>query len=314
MNDLDDAGLGPRSPQLYSWAEVHATTGGLKDVGIDQILKGRIDSKYDLPVEGKCGLLGCERVHGLGYIFAIPGGGYVNVGHCCADRHAKDQKDALDSMKRDFSDWTNEQSRKISLELLVEDAQEKIRWLAEVEPVAVRGTALRNSFLREFRGQVEIDILQRAQKKLPRVERQVSVSASTRDAQRAMIQGGRVDVVAENIRVAKFEVSHIGDLRGLDIFVPQRDPVSLWIRFQTSVNVVLGAENGDLDAEDLRILNRIRREFGAQFNDLSASMRAADDFFSQKNLDVVRDMPINRGKGISRIVVSGNEIRVLREQ
>lgn len=311
FDDDDDRNLGPRMPAAKSWEDVQEITGGLRNVPIEEILNGRIDSEYELPPTGKCGLLNCEQQHGWGYIFAIPGRRYVNIGNVCADRHAPE---AIASMKYKFNAWKDERSRAESLRQLLADAADKRAWLDSVEPQVVRGTALRNSFLKEFRGRLELDILERANKRRPHVEHQVSICASSQEVRRAMLQGGRVDVAEANIHVARFEVKHIGDLRGLDLFIPQRDPVSLWTRFRTSVEVLLQAANSDQSTEDMRMLHRIRRDFAGQYNDLVASLRAVEEFFSQKNLNLIMRMPINRGAGITSIRVDGDRISVSRVQ
>ena len=62
----------------------------------------------------------------------------------------------------------------------------------------------------------------------------------------------------------------------------------------------------------MRSLQRARREFGPQSNDVTASLKEVEDFFSEKNLQIVKNMPLNRGQDIERIEVIGSDIRVVR--
>ena len=309
MSQVDgESALGPQAPIPTCWADVNAITGGLSNVAKELIAKGRIDREYHFEPTGQCGRASCERTHGWGYIIALPGMHYVNIGHCCCANYAPGWK----VMHRDFRDRQNAYAAEQAFRPLQQDAQAKASWLEGMADEARSLTELRNLFLRELKGGVADEIIKRAQELRPRVERHVSISAKDRQARGAMLHGGRVDVAESTVRVARFEVHHLGDLVGLGAFKPMCDPMARWTRLHTLIALIARAEYDCSDRDDRKALMRAGRDFGSFSNDLLASIGDVRAFFAPKNLQLVCKLSVARGQGITSIEVSNSAVLVRR--
>jgi len=305
--------LGPKltPPHKWTWEAIDEMTGGLKDVPNQAILGGRIDHEYRCKTWGSCGRKSCRKSHGWGFIVAIAGRRYVNIGHNCRDKYASPE---WDRMVKDFRDRQGAEYQAKAIAQLLLDAKSKLGWHRSIEVDVLGRTNLRNSFRQQLQGGVLTEIERRANKRDPRVVHEVSISAAMQDAKRAMLGGGRVDKVEENIRVSRFETRHIGDLVGLEIFVPMKDPLSLWKRFGTLLTTIIDSEPLLEDPDVLRAMIKAGRDLVPWGNDILASIAATDQFFSEKNLRVVSEMLSARTLDIEQIAVAnGNEVVVMRK-
>lgn len=297
--------LGPIAPPPKDWRHLNEITGGTSNVSDDELVKGRIDREYHFKERGPCGRAGCKTLHGWGCVWAIPGRRYVAIGHDCRDHLSAE----IEEKYSEFAARQRAEAKARSYADLLETAKAKQEWHRDLEGTAKRWSSLRTSFQREFQGAIVSEIEQRAAKLNTRVELQRSVSRRAMEAERVRVVGGRVDVVDANVRVSKFEIVHLGDLRGLSIFVPLQDPLSAWHSLRLLINAVLAVQvevaNADLD----KWLTKATRDFGPKSNDLTASLAAAEAFFTDANLALITKTLSARNQGLERISVIDDAVR-----
>jgi hypothetical protein len=145
------------------------------------------------------------------------------------------------------------------------------------------------------------------------VEREVKLSEAEREVRRAMLLGGQVDKTDNDVHVPIFETRRVGQLAGLDIFRPLRDPRSLAERLEKLIRTLLIESEDPLASQALiKSMQKSMRDFGLYSRDVETSIEAAGSFFSRANLDVLMQAPLVRSQGVLRIEIDGDEIRFIR--
>lgn len=191
MSDDSDS-LGPRRPRPINWDEVLTITGGLKDVPIEEIERGRPDWHYEFSATDMraCGRKGCETKHADGWVVAISGGRYVNIGHDCAQKYAK--VDLWQDSLRAYRSRQLADAQSAAFVHVREQAQTKQHWLDNA-PEVERAIWLYESFLVAAKGPLLKEIEQRADKMRTTVERDFKLTDEEIATRRVQLSGAKVE-------------------------------------------------------------------------------------------------------------------------
>jgi hypothetical protein len=279
---------------------------GKRDVSIEQIQAGRIVRKYDFKDWGACGRAGCRREHGFGYIVALLGGGFINIGHDCADKYADAEKWA--KMLSDFDATTLREAHEVAIAQALNAAQLKQHWLDnDAKQVIEDAIALHASFCRDAGPVLLREIEKRAEKGRSLIEYEHRLTPEEHEVRRIAAQ--RID--QPEVSVPWTEMRPLGDLKGLLCFRPGRTPSETSVRLQRLVTVLI--EWVRREGEDTKLLMQQTRELGPMTRDLEDSLRATRDFFSPGNLETLMRLPAIKSQGIITIErVGPGEVRVVR--
>jgi len=296
----------PRPAQPLSWADVHGIVGDVKDVSIERIKAGKIAWKYDFKDLGTCGRAGCHQQHLSGAVVALRGGGFINIGHCCATKYVGE---AWERMLSDYEASANRSAHEKANAMALDEAQRKQYWLDENKGLI--GDAI--SILASFRSQAGPRFLQeierRAEKGRSVIEFERRLTPDEHEARCIALQ--RVD--KPTVNVPWTETQRLGDIKGLSCFRPGRGPADACLKLQRLVTVLLTWASRDGDGEDTKLLQQQTRLLAPLTRDLEDSLRATRDFFLQANLDTMMNLQLMRYQGIQALERAGpREIRIHR--
>lgn len=310
MTEGDDE-FGPLRPQPKSWEDVHEMTGGLKDVPIEEIERGRHDWEYHFSSADmrKCGRLGCEQEHAHGWIVALRGRRYVNIGNCCFRKYAR--PDLFSSGAVAHRERRQEEARVSALLTVVDEAQRKLHWIDNAPEISL-AIARIESFSAAATGPFLREIERRAEKMETRVTREVRLTDEQMEVRQEMQRGARASNEPGPF-VSRFETQDVGHLTGLSCFRMGRDPKTLRNRLQTLARTLLSWKPKAEDKDARRAMSKAMREFGPYTNDLIQSVRATEQFFSESNLRIIKQLPVVRSQGIASIEFDdGGAVRITR--
>lgn len=296
----EDNEFGPIRQQPKNWDEVFAITNGLKDIPIEEIERGRHDWEYHFPSNDmrSCGRIGCEQLHAHGWVVALQGRRYVNIGNCCFRKYAN--PDLFSEGGKAHRERRQAEARVAALLNVRDEAQQKLHWLDDNAPEIERAIILYDSFIAAANGPLLREIERRAERMDTRVMRDVKLTDTDIEIRREMLRGDRPEGEPGPF-VPRFEAKHLGDISGMVCFRPGRDPKSLRQRLQLLAITLLtwAPKNQDKDAR--RAMSKAMREFGPYTTDLNQSILAIQQFFSEENLRIVMLLKVVQSQGIVSI-------------
>ena len=296
--------FGPRHPtKPKSWDEIFAITGSLKGVPIEEIEVGRIDWEYELSTSDmrKCGRVGCERDHAHGWIVALQGSRYVNIGNDCAHKYANAEK--WRSGVTRYKERIRKDARDAAIAEARDEAQ-KIQYWLDTDPKIEKAISLHQSWTDQTKGSLHNEIVRRAEKGKPEIERARKLSDSQVEQRRVMLTGGRVDR-ATSPYVATVEAVRVATLAGLDCFKPMRDPAELKRRLMIRAKQLLVTMPHEDEAKKVKDLAAATRELIPLKNALVRSEQATLAFFTPENFAAVMQLEQTRAQGIVSIQLIG---------
>lgn len=296
---LEDLAQVPPRPKC--WDEVLAITDGLKGVPIEQIVRGRVDWEYHFDVNDMrpCGRYGCEQKHAHGWLVALPGWRFVNIGHDCAQKYALADARLWSSKISCYRERLRAEARTAALVEARDQAQRKLYWLDNTPAIEV-SIALHESFLQQAQGPFLDEIEKRAERGLSAIERDRRLSENEIQMRRAMLGGTRSEG-EPGPYVAPVEKVVLGEIEGLDCFRPQRSPRVLRSQLQRLVDTLLAWSPADDDLAAQRSLVRATRELAPLSNQLNSSLVAVGQFFNESNLNTLMLLDVIRSQGITSI-------------
>jgi hypothetical protein len=310
-DDSDE--LGPRQPRPCSWDEVFAITGGLKDVSIEEIERGRADWNYHFSSKDMrpCGRKGCETLHCNGWVVAIKGRRYVNIGSDCAKLYAN--VDLWDRSLREYRSRQVADAQAAALVRVREQAQEKQYWLdnaAEVE----RAIWLYESFVAAASGPLLRELERRADKMQTSIERDFKLTEDEIETRRVQLAGSKF-YDEPGPYVAPIERRSIGELVGLHCFRWGRAPRLMRNSLQSLVTTLLSWSPKPSDKNAELATLRAMRDLGPYSNDLNESVVATQQFFSDANLRTLMKLDVARSQGMLSVELDESQrtVRIVRK-
>jgi len=306
-----DNEFGPLAGRPKNWADVLAITQGVTGISIAVIEQGRLDWEYNFGSADMrpCGRDGCEQDHGHGWVVAIAGKSYVNIGNDCAHRYAHAetwQKKLTVYRGRERAD-----ARAQAIVMAREAAQQKLYWL-DTTPEIEQAISLHDSFASQAQGPLYLEIEKRAEKGLTRIEREVTLSDEERSARQVMLAGFRAEDKPAPY-VAATEHQLVAEIGGLECFRRSRSPKHLRSRLQQLVKTLLTSLPADEDGAATRSLMEATRELAPLSNQLNTSLKATHAFFSDSNLRKLMHLGVIKRQGIVAIVRNGpDQVQITR--
>jgi len=291
--------FGPRHPRPKTWADILAITGGLSGVPIEEIEAGRVDWEYQQSAADmrKCGRKGCQRDHAHGWIVALPGNRYVNIGNDCACKYANADKWST-GVKR-YREQERTDARDAAILEARDQAQRVEYWLSN-DPEIKKAIALYMSWCDQAKGSLHQEIVRRAEKGKCDVERFQKLTTVQMEQRRVMLLGGRVDQV-DDPYIARAETVKVATLKGLECFRPLNNPVELRRRLLLSARQLLVAMPAEENSKKVKELVSATRELVPLKNALVKSVRAAQAFFTTDNFAAVMQLDQIKPQGITAI-------------
>ncbi len=307
----ESVGFARLPPKPKNWEEVFAITGGLDDIPISLIERGRLDHNYQFDSKDlrPCGRQGCKQKHANGWIVAIEGQRFVHIGNDCAQKYAN--PDIWDQRLGEYKARVEKDARDQALVQARDEAQRKLHWL-DSDDVLDEMISLFESFSVEAKGPLLDEIEQRAEKNRTKIEIEVRLSQEQRDLQRVMALGAQFDVEGNGPYASASDLVTVAELAGLTCFKNGKSPRYLKLQLLRHADVLLKWFPPAGDRDGVRALMRSTRELGPAGNGLNESKVAAQKFFSQDNLQALMKLEVIRKQGITSIERVGNRIRIVR--
>ncbi|WP_440976319.1 hypothetical protein [Pseudoxanthomonas winnipegensis] len=294
----------PVPPRPRGWDEVFGITGHLRDVPIDQIERGRVDWEYSFDSKDMrpCGRKGCEQKHAHGWVVALSGRRFVNIGNDCARQYA--QAGLWSSKINTYRERVSAEARIAALLDVRDEAQRKQYWLDNT-PEIKHAINLYESFVQQVGRSFLNEIERRAERGHRIIERDKRLSEQDLQLRRAMLSGSRAES-EPGPYVAAIEKVTVGELVGLECFRSSGSPRELHSRLQRLVTTLLkwSPAEGDRDAQ--RSLVRAKRDLGPLSNQLNSCLVAVKNFFSDPNLKSLMLLEVTRSQGITSIALDEN--------
>ncbi|HVI60427.1 MAG TPA: hypothetical protein VM619_16355 [Luteimonas sp.] len=302
----------PVPPRPKSWDDVFAITNELREVPIEEIVRGRVDWEYDFDAKDMrpCGRKGCEQKHAHGWLVALPGRRFVHIGNDCAQKYALADASLWSANVNNYRERVRAEARTAALIEARDKAQRKQYWLDNT-PGIDAAIALHESFIRQASGPLLDEIEKRAERGLSVIERDRRLSEDELQMRRTMLSGARAEG-EPGPYVAAVEKIAVGDIEGLDCFRPQGSPRELQSQLQRLVNALLAWSPAEGDLAAQRSLVRATGELAPLSNRLNSSLVAVDRFFSGPNLKTLMLLDVVRSQGITSIKLDGNFAVVIK--
>lgn len=290
-------------PKPMNWQDVFGITGCLRDVPIEQIERGRVDWEYNFDPKDQrsCGRMGCEQKHAHGWLVALPGLRFVNIGNDCARKYASAGlwSASIDSYRERIS----AEARAKAFAEVRDAAQQKQYWLDNT-PEIQSAIAVFESFASQARGPLLSEIERRAERGLALIERDRRLSDEEIELRHAMASAARLDGKPAPY-VATVEKVTVGTIEGLECFRPQASPRALHSLLQQLVSTLLKWQPADDDRDANRSLVTAMRNLAPLSNGLNMSLKAVERFFTNSNLTALRSLEVARSQGIVSISLNG---------
>jgi len=291
---------------------VFAITCGLKNIPIDEIVRGRVDWGYHFDSKDMrpCGRQSCEQKHAHGWLVALPGRRFVHIGHDCAQKYALADANLWSANVSNYRERVRAEARTAALIDARDKAQRKQYWLDNTPEIEGK-IALHESFLRQASGPLLDEIEKRAERGLSVIERDRRLTEDELQMRRAMLSGARVDG-EPGPYVAAVEKVVVGAIEGLECFRPQGSPRVLQSQLQRLVQTLLAWSPAEGDLAAQRSLVRATGELAPLSNRLNSSLVAVDRFFSESNLKTLMLLDVIRSQGITSMEIVQSAVIVKR--
>ena len=305
VEDFDPIPLRPKC-----WDDVVAITEGRGDVPISVIERGRVDWKYEFSASDMrpCGRAGCHQDHANGWLVALPGGGFINIGKDCAAKYA--HAEMWEARVALFNERIAADARTKAVLEARDEAQRKL-YAIDNMPELDAAIALHDSFIREAKGPLLREIEERAERGKSSVERERRLSPEEIELRKAMLMGSAAaDGPAPH--VASVERVHVADIAGLQCFRPGHGPRERRDRLLRLIDTLLKWSPAAGDIESARALQRATRELAPDSNALNSSLIATQQFFSNRNLQALMELDVTRRQAIVSIERDATGIRIRR--
>lgn len=295
--------LGPVPLRPKSWEDIFAITKGLRGIPIEEIERGRVDWEYHFDAKDMrpCGRKGCEQRHAHGWLVALSGQRFVNIGNDCALKYA--HAGLWSSSVSTYRERIGAEARTAALLKVRDEAQRKQYWLDNT-PEIDDAIALYDSFVRQARGSLLDEIEKRAERGLTLIERDKRLSDQELQLRREMLSGSRTEG-GPGPYVSAVEKVAVGALEGLECFRPQGSPRELEAQLQRLVSTLLTWSPAADDRDAQRSLVRATRDLAPLSNRLNSSLVAVVKFFSESNLQSLMLLNVTRSQGIVSIRRNG---------
>lgn len=307
---MDYEDLAPVPPRPANWTELFAITGGLMDIPIEVIERGRADHPYHFSSTElkKCGRRGCERRHCNGFLVAISGRRFVHIGHCCARRYVTDP-DRWNANLRAMRRRAHEEAQAEAMVLASREAQRTLHWM-DNDPTIDSAIRALESFLQQAGGPIRAELEKRAEKGRVQVEIHRRLSAEERDAKRVMVAGHESD--NKPIWVDAFEPVIVGELVGIQCLRPRRGPRELKGILETMIWTLLKWDPTAPGALDVKAVQQAVRELGTCTRDLKESIRNVEKFLTPRNLELICRLDVSRSQGVRSIHRKEDSLEIVR--
>lgn len=305
---MDSSGFDPLPPRPTNWAEVFAITGSRVDVPIELIERGQRAWEYTFGSKDMrgCGRKSCPQEHGWGWIVALPGGGFTNIGHDCADRYAN--KDLWQASLKVYRARLNREARHQAIAAAREAAQQVFFYL-ERSDTLTEANALYESFVEVAPGPLLNEIIKRADRGETRVEVEHYFTESEREIRRAQLDGDRPEG-APSVRVPHMELRTLGDLVGLRAFKGGRSPKEIGIRVGRLAESLLRRDPSEDDVDGRKALDEDRSALQDLQRSLVTMVTESMRFFSEANLKLLVRLPLAKRLGIRGLSVRDGRVHI----
>lgn len=293
----------PVPPRPKGWDDLFEITHGLHGIPIEEIERGRVDYEYTFSSNDlrPCGRLGCEQKHCHGWLVALAGGRFVNIGNDCALKYA--QAGLWSSSIRNYREQEASRARAVALVEVREQAQGKQYWL-DNSPEVDRAIALLQSFSVQARGGLLKELERRAERGHVDIESERRLTDDEVQLRRAMLAGRRTEDEPMPY-LPTVERVVVGRIEGLECVKGNGNPERLRMDLQRLVETLLKWSPAQKDRSAQRALLQATRDLAPLSNRLNSSIVAAGRFFTESNLETLMRLEIIRSQGIQSIKLDG---------
>lgn len=299
---MDREGFASKPIRPKCWDDLFEITNHLMDVPISEIEQGRLDWEYEFSSGDlrACGRQGCKQGHAHGWLVALAGRRFVNIGIDCAQKYGNNA--IWKSMIDGYKEGRRKEARGQAVASARDRAQELLNRI-DTDVSLSQKMNIFESFCRQAQGPLLNEIRRKADANDQDVTAEFFLSNEEFELRRSMASG---------TSVARVELRKVGSLVGLACFRFNLNFPELKRDLEAISKKLLSQDSSRVDHIAKRALTALLNDSRALEARFENSLSAFDQFFSESNLASVILLESARKGRVSKITISEDVITILR--